>query len=743
MLKNYFRIAIRSFLKDKVNGFINLIGLAVGLCSVFMILAYVKYELSYDKQYTHSGRVYRIVSGTSNKPIASAHVLQPLAYRLKSDFPEIEAATFISGGENQFQINREPVKIKTISTDPNFLLIFNLPFISGDPATALISRNDIVITEKIARTFFPGKNPVGSNLFGKDFYQKTIFYKITGVIRDIPANIHFKGDIIVSNGAVTDALDWNGGNMSTEYLLLKQNSTAAGLEQKFPSFIKKHKCPYDFRLSLQPVQSIHLHGNLPDEPFLNSNIKYVYIFSLVALLILAIACINSINLTTARSLQRVREVGVRKVMGAERRQLATQFTAESVLVFLCALPPALFLSYFLWPLFAGAMNMPVSNEYLFHGRFIAGILLTCLLTGMLSGLYPAFFLSGLRPAHILKDWQRSFKLNLNIRKALIVFQFVASVSLIIATAIVYAQLHLLNTMELGFDKNYLVALPSEMLGNKAEVFKHELKKNRNVSDVTVSTWKAGEQYGSYSEMSSPADSTKAWKFVFIDADFDFLKTMRIGLLQGRDFSPAFAIDHFTMDSFFIHLAANKMSQEEITKMQSSLSIIVTEETAKTLQIKNPVVGSVLSLGGLQGTIIGEVKNFVGIVVSQESPMVIIKSGADLSYGYTYVRIEPYDISHTIEYIQSVWKKTFPDTQFEFSFVDQRLQQSYNAQTRLASIFNSFAVLAIIIAAMGLFSLVALTVQQKTKEIGIRKVLGASVGEIVRLLSGDFVKLIVL
>ncbi len=743
MLKNYFRVAIRNFLRDKLFTIINLAGLAISLTCVCIILAYLNYELSFDKHYSNSPRIYRLISertkGNDNEK--SVSLPEPLATTLKKEFPEIELVTLLEKSEGQFLIHDEPMKLNTIVTNNNFLNIFNLPFIRGNREMALTEDNSIVLTEKIAHTLFPGQNPIGTYLNSKVYNGNIVPFKITGIIKDIPGNTHFKAEAIIGHMFKPEGLDWNMYAGRVQYILLKKNTSADALQKKFSSIYKKYNFPDNLRIALQPVESIHLHSNISYEPYANSSIKYIYIFLFTAILILTIACINYINLTTSRSFKRVREIGVRKVVGAERKQLIFQFTIESVLFFCTTLPVIFFLSNLLWPLFMKVVNIEAPDNYLVDKKFFIGIAGISLLTGALSGFYPAFFLSKLRPAHILKDWQKGLKLNLDIRKGLIVFQFVISVSLIIATMVIYSQLHLLNNMELGFNKNYLITLPWKLFGNKTEAFKHELKENKNIMGVTVSGWKAGDYYSSYSKIVDPGDTTKELKVASVFADYDFLKTMQVPLVRGRDFSRDFAADDFNTDSLFSVLGKKKLSNEEIQNLLSSQSVILTESTAKALQLKEPVTGQVLKYRGLRGTVIGEVKNFLGISLLQQPPLVVLTSDATTSAGYTYIRVLPGDVSGTIAFIQNTWKKFFPQDQFEFSFVDDRLKQSYDSQTRLASIFNSFALLAIIIATLGLFSLVALTVQQKTKEIGIRKVLGASVMELVRLLSKEFFDLV--
>ncbi|HEX4372311.1 MAG TPA: FtsX-like permease family protein [Puia sp.] len=744
MLKSYFIIAIRNFVRDRTYTIINLSGLAVGLASVLLIIAYVRYELSYDKHYSNSDRVYRLVAEKNKNGVVENSVMlpQPLSNTLKNEFPEIESVTQLGAGETEFIINNDPVKLKTIDGDSSFFDVFDLPFIYGNGKTAMDENDNIVITEKVANTFFPGQNPVGKYLKSKGFRGKIISFKITGVIQNIPGNTHFTAGVIIANTPKQEALDWRGYSAVPQYVLLKKNASINSLQKKIVSIYDKYNFPKgELKISFQAVTSIHLHSNIADEPFANSDIKYIYVFSFVAVIILLIGCINYINLTTARSLQRVREVGVRKVIGAEKKQLAFQFISESVLFFICTLPFALLIAYSLWPLFMKVVNIEATENYLLNTKFIITIICAGVITGALSGLYPALFLSSLPAAHILKGSQKGFRINMNLRRALIVFQFMISVALIISTVIIYMQLHLLNNMELGFNKNNLIALPGQNFRSSVQTFKNELKENKNVEDVTIASWHAGERYGASSSMDNPTDTTKEMDFAFVDADFDFLKTMQIPLLQGRNFSANYAADLVGMDSLFKLLGKGKLSPDERMKLFSSQSIILTEQTVKALQLKKPLAGQVLNYGALHGTVIGEAKDFLGISLLRKTPLVIIRAGADMKAGYPYVRISSQNIRQTIAFIQTKWKKFFPESSFDFSFVDERLQQSYDSETRLASMFNCFAVLAITIATLGLFSLVALTVKQKTKEIGIRKILGASVMQIVRLLSVDFFKLV--
>lgn len=742
MFKNYFKIAWRSFIKDRVYASINLIGLAIALAGVLMIGAYVRYQLSFDNYYSNSKRVYRVVAEQKKDNLFEKTFMIPdaLAQTLKSEFPDIEAATKIQDKENDFVVNGKNIQVKYITVDSSFFDLFNLPFISGNGNSSLIDNNSIVLTESLAKKFFPSENPIGKQLNYKGYTKVNKPFTVTGIIKDIPPNTHFQAEAIVANTKKEEPLDWRGFSTSgVKYIMLKNDADITSLEKKIPSIYKKYYFPEDTKIIFQPVTSIHLHSHIKNEPFPTGDIKYVYIFSFVALLILFIACINYINLTTARSLQRVKEVGVRKVLGAGKKQLAFQFILESVILFCIALPVAFFMAYLLWPLFARIVDINAGKLVLLNWKFITAIILLSVTTGIISGSYPAFFLSRLQPVAVLKDRQKGFTINLNIRKTLIVLQFVISIGLIVSTIVVYKQLYLLNNMQLGFNKDYLIKLPFQQFDGKTASFKNELKTSKDISDASVSNWKLGDTYGSSASMSRPDDSSKNWSFGFVDADADFLNTMQIKLIAGKNFSAIYSPAVDNIDSL-AHPKNRKLTYEEYRNIICSQPIIITKTTTENLGIKQPVVGTVLKLSGLQGTVVGEINDFVGISLLEKSPMVVLSRVPHPTSGNTYIRINSKNIPQTIDFIKSKWKQFFPDSEFSFSFMDDDIAALYKSQQRLATLFTTFATLAIIISLLGLFSLVALIAQQRTKEIGIRKVLGASVMEIVSLLSGNFIKL---
>lgn len=740
MLKNLFKTAIRSFRKDRLNATINLGSLAVGLACVFMIMAYISYELSYDKSYSNHDRVYRVVAKKISKQgvvTESLTIPDPLIYTLKNEFPDVESVTGLNRNKQEFLIDGHFQKLDAIGVDSDFFHLFDLPFLEGN-AHSFRNNEDIVLTASAARRLFPGQEPVGRTVYTGE----KVGFRIVGIIKDIPRSTHFQAEAMYVASRKAEGLNWHAYTSSgANYILLKPGVNAAAFSKKMAAFYTKYHFPEGVTLYYQPVPSIHLYSTIEDEPFVNSSIKNVYIFGIIAILILLIGCINYINLTTARSFQRLREAGVRKVLGASKRRLILQFIMESVLFFIISLPVALLLAVLLWRPFARLINVEGGASYLLDIRFIIAAVLISIITGITSGLYPSLLVSRLHPVYMLKGWQKKFNISLDIRKPLIVFQFVVSVVLIIATLVVYSQLHLLNNKELGFNKDNLIVLPWDRYASP-DAFKNLLKENKDIRNVTIASWEAGRKYGGTTTSTSTLDSTKEWEFAFVDGDFDLINTLQAKIARGRDFSAAYPADAANVDSLAWHSGVS-IGGDDFRRLEASRSVIVTQQTVDNLKLKEPVIGQTVAMGGLQGTIIGIVKDFNGVSLLKKQSMVVLRTLPAQKCGYAYIRMDGRNTAQTLAYIEKTWKQFFPAKGFQFSFVDEKIQQLYSSQQKLAGMFNSFAVLAILIAVIGLFSLLAISVRQRSKEISIRKVLGANVSQIVQLLSTGFVKLILL
>jgi putative ABC transport system permease protein len=737
MIRNYIKIAFRSLIRDRAFSILNLIGLAVGLASVIMIIGYIRYELSYDKSYSNYARVYRLLQENKNGAGSDLSIRTPvgLAATFQKEFAGINSHTLTVQSEMQFKYHDEMVSIKQIEGSAEFFKVFNFTFLKGNPNTALNDPGSAVVTESTAKKYFADKNPIGASIAD----NTGNLLHVTGVVKDIPANTHFAGDIIISLAGkkyTEEMLNWQAYTSMPQYLLLDKTTDPVRLESQFKTIYKKYKFPENVAIHLQMVTDIHLRSHAQDEISPNGDIKYVYIFLSAALLILFIACINYINLTTARSLQRAKEIGLRKVLGALRRQLIAQFLTESFLFFLLSTLLALLITYTLWPLFSIKITGYQQVLPIFDMVNLGIIFFIFVTGGLLSGAYPAFFLSSLQPVKVLKGLTK-FGINISIRKALVVLQFVISGVLIVATIVIYQQLEYINNARLGFNKVNLITVPFWVRNSHISTFKNELNKSSDIQSVSVASWQVGIDYGSWASMTDKRDTTKQIKFQFIDGDADFIKTVGINILQGRNFLASRPLDMADINSSF----RKHLTSDDFNHALASKSILLNQEAVKQLGLSNPI-GKVIKTGAVQGTVIGVVENFNGLTLHQKISPVIIRCSSIVEFGTMYIRISPNNTQKTINYIENQWKKFYPDHRFDFVFADDKLQQLYTADKRLGTLFGAFASLAIIIACLGLFGLISLTVQNRIKEIGIRKVLGASVFDITNLISVDFLRLVV-
>lgn len=748
MLKNYLLLAVRNFRKDRHYSCINLLGLGVSLATVMLIVAYIRYELSFDRNFPNHDRVFQVLMETR----AAGHVQKsmsiptPLGPALRDEFPEVEATTTFSQGSMVFRHNNQLINIHSTTASPSFFSVFNFPFIYGNAASALTRSDNIVLTEATAQKLFRDQYPVGKTMSAFQYDGTEKQYTVSAVISNIPLNSHFNLEAIIPVRETKETLDFNAYSSAPQYILLKRKTIAGSFDQKMTAFYKKDNAPETVKIQLLPVTDIRLHSGKIDNQVNNvSDIRFIYIFGAIALLILIIASINYINLTTARSMQRFKEVGMRKVMGARAAQLVLQFTGESFVLFCLAIPIAVLLAYIAWPAFCSFLQIGNDIAYLINFSNLAYLAGISIITGVLAGLYPSFFLSFRPPVALFKGINNNIRVNFSLRKTLIVGQFSISALLIIATVIVQEQLHMLNNRPLGFNKEHLLILPHTGYKNgpAAAAFKQELLQQSGIRAVSISSLNIGKHFGSTSSMEDSSDSTRELNLAFIDADLDFIKTMDMPLLQGRNFSSAFPSDMIDISSILDAMgkAATQQEKDEFYKKILQRPIIISESVAKALHLQNPV-GATLKTGALQGTVIGVTKDIQALTLKNVSPMAVFRYNHNAS-GQVYVRVQPDHVPETIQMIQSKWKKYLPNQIFDVEFTDARLQKLYEAENRLASLFTAFAILAIGISALGLFSLVALLLKQKTKEIGIRKIMGATLLDISALFSKDFISMITL
>lgn len=752
MLKNYFTIAIRNLRKHQFYTLINVVGLSLGVAICFIILLFVFNEVSYDRHHTKADRIYRIKSEINfgGNHLNMTYGPAPLAATLASDFPEVEAAVrFRERGSYLVKRYDENIKEnKVIWTDKDFFKIFSVPVLAGNADKALSEPNSIAISKTIADKFFPNENSVGQTLILDNQYT----VKVTAVYEPMPATSHFHFDILISLEGLEEAKRtvWYSNNFQT-YMLLREGASAQTLESKFPKLIVERIMPQlmellgsDFTIekfkeagnkieySLQPLTDIHLNSSLQGEFEPNFDVSYVYMFIAIALFILLIACINFMNLSTARSANRAKEVGVRKVMGSYRSHLVRQFLTESILLSVVSFILALMLSYLLLPVFNDLSDrtliIPFSNSMMYVWLIMAAIVV-----GLMAGVYPSFFLSAFNPVNVLKGNVSLGMKSGFIRSSLVVFQFTISIFLVIGTLAVVRQLNYIQNKKLGFIKDQVIMVDDTYaLGNKDIVFKEELLKNSAMLSATISgylpvsgTWRNDNPWWAEGKSATQENmvSIQNW-----GVDYDYIKTLGMTVVDGRDFSRDFPSD--------------------------SSAVILNEAAAKAFGFTDKVVGSrIATFGDGDGgqpdsknlqmlTVIGVVENFHFQSLKENVSPVMMFLGNNKG-GHISFRFESKNTQEVIQLMESKWKELAPGQPFSYSFLDERFGKMYSSESRLASVFGVFAALAVIIACLGLFALTSFTTQQRSKEIGIRKVLGASVSSILIMLSKDFGKLVLI
>ena len=750
MYKNYWLVAIRNMNRSKVFSLINILGLAIGMTCCFLILLYVRDELSFDRFHQKADRIYRVTylpkfAGLT-KPLP---VLSPAASPLlKNYFPEIEASArlFQRTATIQQDISKFDEQ-RFFFADPALLNIFSFSFLQGNPATALKNTFSVVLSAKTAKKYFGNGPALGKTLLLDGQYPLVV----SGVVADFPDNSHIHLDLIsnyetmfaTSPEAARKNLPHNWIiSHSLTYVLLKPEQQPASVDARFPSFLQKYAPPEfsgGIEYKLQPLTSIHLHSDLLAEVEPVSNILYVYIFLGIAFITLLIAGINFVNLSTARSLRRAKEVGMRKVLGAEKRQLIGQFLGESLLLSFGAFLLSGILVIVLLPLFNDLTQKQFTLTAIFtDGLLMSSFALIFILAGLLAGLYPAFFLSGFDAATTLKrDFTGGNNRGGILRRALLVFQFSASVALMIATLIVFRQLQFIRSANLGFQKDDVLVVsvkatnlnaifdsPNDTLYQRLQSFRQTVLRNPQVQAVTLSNVQPG-QGGVNLEVIPEGFSAKDNLFAMdMKVDENFIPAYGMQLAAGRNFSESFGADR--QQAIIINETAVKRYHWKSNE----------DAIGKTIVLPGP--GNTINK---RATVIGVVKDFHTQSLFQ--PIDVLMMDMDPSQFNTFsIRISPGNTAATIAFLQNKFNAWFPDKNFTYDFLDKQLDGQYAKEQQLGKIIGNFSTLAVFISCLGLFGLIALVAQQRTREIGIRKVLGASVPGIIVLVSKDFMKLII-
>ncbi|NOX17728.1 MAG: FtsX-like permease family protein [Chlorobi bacterium] len=720
MLKNYFITAYRNLLRNKTYAFINIFGLGFSVGAVILVLLYIRFEFSYDNFHKDGDRIYRISVESfreGNLEYESYTFTPPIGIDLKQEFPEVENYTRHSVNKVfYFNNNDRPIRIGgVIYADSTFLDFFTFDLISGNKTKSLINPNEIVLTEYAAKKLFGKIDVLGKTLHAENGKE----YLITGVVKNPPANSTIQFNALISFSTLYAnprySMGWNGGNQYITYVKLKKNVNPIVLQSKFSGFMWEHinkdlsQYNVKYEAYLQPLKDIHLvYGK--------SGLTNIYFFSIIGALILLIASFNFINLTTSQYTKRAKEIAVRKVIGADRKSIAFQFLFETMLIAFAALLVGIFLAKLFTPIYRNLMQTNFYEIDLLDPAQLAGLIALLLSVGLIAGSYPSFYLSSVKVTDAFKNNQLLGHKRFSFQSVLILFQFVVSVSLIIITLFVNEQLSFIKNKELGFDKEniILLSLQNENARKHTEIIKERLKTIPGVISVSASS--AAPSNGFTSNGYFPEGFSTPVTINALDVDEDFFKTYKIKLIEGKNFSKELSTDD---DAY-----------------------IVNEALVKQFGWKNPI-GKTITRDG-KHLIIGVVKDFNFASLHKNiSPLIITNKPWGGEYNLISLKVKTSDYNALLGKIENAWKEINPQQPFEYGFLDWKFEQVYTAENNLMKLFLYFSILAIVIAALGLFSLSSLSVEQRTKEIGIRKVLGASLTNLAVLSSKKYIVLVVI
>ncbi len=753
MIRNYFKIAWRNLLKNKIETAVNVFGLTIGLAACMLIVIYILYENSYDDFFKNKKQISLI--GTTfireGKETNSAGTPFIMGETMQMEFPEVEANTKLLNifTEDKTLLRYKPEKgapqtfyePKGFIADSSFFHIFSYEFVEGDPLTALNNPRSVVLSEEIARKFF-GNQPalnknitVASNLTGGD-----VVFTITGVFKETNKPSHLDGKFFLSfkGGAMEEYIKSQGknfvsNNMFFTYLLLKPGTDASKLQAKFPAFMQKYAAAdlktagFSKKQFIVRLTDIHLKSGIENTSTPSGNRTYLYILISIAAFILLIACINFMNLATARSSRRSAEVGVRKVLGAERSSLIRQFFGESLLMAIIAFVFSVIIVKLLLPVFSSVSGKSLSFSFTENWVLLPCFLVLSIITGLLAGSYPAIYLSSFKPIKVLKGKISNTLAVVAVRKGLVVFQFTVSVALIIATVIIHRQMEFLRSTDLGFEKNEQIIIPlrSETAKKSYTSLKNAINRNKDVMSVAASVYYPGifnPEDNNFYRQGQDASQAKHTRTNRVDDQF--LQTLNIKLLAGRLFSSQFAADTGR------NIIINEKAVNEIGFASAEKSI----GEKLLFKFQNET---------MDYTIVGVVKDFHFEDLQQPITPYAFTLNQSQNFNYLIVHSKGTNIKEVLSFIEEAWKGSVANEPFEYSFLDADFQKNYQSQERLSSIVKYFTIIAIFISCLGLFALAAFSAEQRIKEIGIRKVLGASAGSIVGLLSTGFLKLVII
>jgi putative ABC transport system permease protein len=728
MFKNYFKIALRNFRRDAWYSLLNILGLTIGISFSLFLIFYIRNELSYDRHHEKADRIFRINAFIQEpeRPLMKwANTQVPLAPQLKKDYPEVEEAVrFIGEGKTLYKRGGQRLyEEKIYYTDSNVFRMFSYPFIEGDPRTALVAPHSMVMTEAVAKKFFGRTRGV----VGQSLQNATgDVFKITGVVKEPPKTSHILFNILLSASTLPKDFGNNWGSFGIyTYVLLNPHTSAAVFEKKLQPMYAKYMASIfaqykiKIRYGAQPITAIHLNSDFSGEPEELGSMSYIYIFSAVALFMLLIACINYMNLTTARSARRAREIGIRKVAGSSQPQLVGQFLIESTLTAFFALLLSLGVIALLLPKFNNLSGKSISFSALFQPGTLVILLGVVLFVGIVGGSYPGFYLSKFKPIGVLKGALSKSSSNVTLRKVLVVVQFSISMIMLICTSVVYRQLNYLRTRDLGFNKEQVLSVAANTgsdIRGRIEAFKNEVRLSPSVLSVSTAQAVPG---GNINFNLFSVETNKGFVDKGVDCygvDEDYLSTLGMKLVKGRNFNSLPDTLH---------------------------SIVVNEKMVKEFGWDdNPLGKRVKFPGDTTGAfveVVGVVKDFnQKSLYNPIAPLILFYRP---NSNNLQIKLRAQNIPAAIGSIENIWKQTFPDLLFQYTFLDQDFDSQYAADQKRGKIFTAFSILTILITCLGLLGLIAFTTQQRQKEISIRKVMGAGVVQIVQLITKNFVWLV--
>lgn len=731
MLKNYIIVALRNITKHRVYAVINILGLSIGITCSLLLLLYIKEELSYDNFHTKGENIYRIAARAivQDTEVKTPTTMAPMGPALKNDYPEIVdfvrlsnfGETLVTVGEVKFYEN------EIFAADASFFKIFSFELLDGDAKTCLKEPNDMVLTQTMASKLFGDENPVGKTLT-TETTGKAISRRITGVMADPPNNSHITPSALISFSSIpADQVEFWGNLGVVTYVLLQEGTDPADFGRNFPEFIEKYisqtfsQFNAEIEFFMQPLSDIYLYSNLDNELSPLGEISYLYIFGAIAVFMLIVACINYMNLATARSSNRAKEVGIRKAMGSYRSQIMWQFLSESLVVTLLAFTLSAILAFFIIPEFNALSGKNIDQNFISDPVIGLSMLSIATLVGLLGGSYPAMYLSKFKAVEVLAR-KTKVKSGIGLRKTLVVVQFSISIVMIISTWIVFDQLTYLRNKDLGFNKDQVikVLLNGEDIRSKLPVLKNALLKNANVESVGSSRSTPGSDNYNMSAVSVEESDGEMVDKVFrnISIDSDFIPTLEIELIEGRNFNSEMGAD-------------------------TSASVLVNEEMIKHMGWDEPLgkkfeIRIGIGLERRVAKVVGVVRNFHLRALQEPIEPVVIHNTND--NDNMLIRVNRDDISNTLIFINDTWDKVISNKPIQYNFVSQDFNEQYQADQKRGQVFAIFSILTIVISCLGLFGLASYSAEAKRKEIGIRKVVGASSAMIMMMISKDFLKL---